>query len=115
MGAGRYSRPHNFRYLASSQGSTIVRGQVSTEIPNKIAFVSRSSLTTMVGFNTVAHCDRLLASVLDERDTLGPLMRYRLCLSSSLFDPPSTADERRLLRLHLPPARLGKELRPLPQ
>jgi len=94
MGAGRHPHPQHFRYLASSQGSTILSGQVSTEIPNKIAFVSRSSLATMVGFNKIAHCDRLLASVLEERDTLGPLMRSRLCLSSSLFDPPLTTDER---------------------
>ena len=76
-----------------------MRGQAPTEMPNKIAFVSRSSFATMVGFNMIVHCDRLLASVLEERDTLGTLTRYRSFLSSSLFDPPPTADERLPTRL----------------
>ena len=93
MSAGRRSHPHYSRYLASSGGSSIVGGQASAEIPNEIAIVSRSSLTTMVGFDRVAYCDRLFASVLEEGDTLGALARYRLFLPSSLFDPPPTADE----------------------
>lgn len=101
--------------------ATIVSGQASTEIPNKIAFVSRSSLTTMVGFIVIAHCDRLLASVLEEGDTLGPSMRYRFVPFSLIIRSPVHCgrtyghQNNYLLRFPLPPARLGKELRSPPQ
>lgn len=97
------------------------RGQTSTGIPNKIAFAGRSSLMTMVAINTVTLCNLLLALVLEERDTPGALMSYRMFLSKLafppeiLFDPPVTTDDhsvtraKPLLRFSLVPTRLGKK------
>ena len=61
---------------------------------NEISFVGSSSLTTMVGSNTVVPCNRLFASALKEQDTLEMLMVRHSFLSSS----PALEKHRRILR-----------------